>query len=69
MQDAKYAIVEEVCVPRVNGTMEVSATGYTFLEFIIIYFLLDLLLDTKVVGNQLIPFEKINLVVMFYGFF
>ena len=65
MQDAKYAIVEEACVPRVTGTVEVSANCSTVLEFIIIYFLLDLLIHTKVVGNQLIPFEKINLVVMF----
>ena len=65
MQDEKYAIVEEVCVPRVNVTVKVSATCSTFLEFIIIYFLLDLLIHTKVVGNQLIPFDMIDLVVMF----
>ena len=65
MKYEKYAIVEEVCVPRVNVTVEASATCSTFLEFIIIYFLLDLLIHTKVVGNQLIPFEMIDLVVMF----
>jgi hypothetical protein len=45
MQDAKHGIVEEVCVPRVARTLEVSSPYSTFLEFTVIDFLLDLLFN------------------------
>ena len=46
MQDAKHGmVVEEVCVLGVGGTLEASIPYSTFLEVIVIDFLLDLLLD------------------------
>ena len=51
MQDAKYAKVEEVYVLGVFGEVEVSTACSTFLEFIVIDFILDNLLDPRVVGE------------------
>ena len=54
MQDSKQVMVEEVCVPRVDGTLNVFGTPYsTILEEIDIVFFLDLLLDLGVVGESI----------------
>ena len=52
MQDAKHVMVEEVCVPGVVGTLDVSGTPCsTILEDIYIDFSLDLLLNLGVNGQ------------------
>ena len=53
MQDEKHVVVEEVCVPGVAGTLDVSAPCSTFLEVIVIVFNLDFLLDPGVVGESI----------------
>ena len=54
MQDSKHVMVEEVCVPGVAGTLDVSgAPCSTILEEIDIVFFLDLLLDPGVVGEPI----------------
>ena len=54
MQDSKYAVVEEVCVSGVTGTLDVSgAPCSTILKEIDIVFFLDLLLDPGVVGESI----------------
>ena len=54
MQDLKHVVVEEVCVPGVVGTLDVSGAPYsTILEEIDIVFFLDLLLDPGVVGESI----------------
>ena len=50
MQDAKHVMVEEVCVPGVARTLDVSgAPYYTILEEIDI----DFFLDPRVVGESI----------------
>ena len=54
MQDSKHVVVEEVCVPGVVGTLDVSGALYsTILKEIDIVFFLDLLLDPGVVGESI----------------
>ena len=54
MQDSKHVVVEEVCVPGVVGTLDVSsAPCSTILEEIDIVFFLDHLLDLGVVGESI----------------
>jgi hypothetical protein len=53
MQDVKHGVGEEVCVPIVARTLEVSAPYSTFLDFIVIDLLLDLLLDLGLVGESI----------------
>jgi hypothetical protein len=53
MQDPKHGVVEEVWVPGVASTLEVSSLCSKFLEVIINDFLLDLLLDPRVVGESI----------------
>ena len=54
MQDLKHVMVEEVCVPGVAGTLDVSsAPCSTILEEIDIVVFLDLLLDPGVVGESI----------------
>ena len=54
MQDLKHVIVEEVCVPGVAGTLDVSSAPYsTILEEISIVFFLYILLDPGVVGESI----------------
>jgi hypothetical protein len=53
MQDPKHGIVEEVWVPGVASTLEVSTLCSKLLEVIIYNFLLDILLDPRVVGESI----------------
>ena len=54
MQDVKHVVVEEVCVPGVAGTLDVSGVPYSpILEEIDIDFFLDLLLDPGVDGESI----------------
>ena len=54
MQDAKHVLVEDVCVPGVAETLDVSgAPCSTILEEIDIVFFLDILLDPGVVGESI----------------
>ena len=54
MQDEKHGMVEEVYVPGVVGTLDVSGAPCSmFLEKIDIDFLLDLLLDLGVDGESI----------------
>jgi hypothetical protein len=53
MQVPKHGVVEEVWVPGVASTLEVSTLYSIFLEVIIIDFLLDFLLDSRVVWESI----------------
>ena len=54
MSDLKHVMVEEVCVPGVAGTLDVShAPCSAILEEIDIVFFLNLLLDPGVVGESI----------------
>lgn len=51
MQDAEHVVVDEVCVPGVDGTLDVSILCSTFLEVIVMDFFLALLLDPGIDGE------------------
>lgn len=53
MQDPKHGMVEKFCVPRVASALEMSIPFSKLLEVIISYFLIDLLLDLRVVGESI----------------
>jgi hypothetical protein len=53
MQVPKHGVVDEVWVPGVASTLEVSALYSIFLEVIVYDFLLDFLLDPRVVGESI----------------
>jgi hypothetical protein len=53
MQVTKHGMVDEVWVLGVASTLEVSTLYSIFLEVIIYDFLLDFLLDPRVVGESI----------------